>query len=145
MKTSLPKQQKGAAAIEFALVFTVFFAVFYGLISYSLPLLLMQSFNQAAAEAVRSSVAIDPKSPNYTATLGQQAATLAYNRLKWIPSAFNFQSSHVVGTFTGGVLKVVITYPSANLKRVLPFIVLPGIGSVPKLPTNLTAQSSLQF
>jgi Flp pilus assembly protein TadG len=32
MKTNLPrKSQKGAVAIEFALVFIIFFAVFYGL------------------------------------------------------------------------------------------------------------------
>ena len=49
MKTSLGKKQKGAAAIEFALVFVIFFAVLYGVISYSLPLLLVQSFRPSAA------------------------------------------------------------------------------------------------
>jgi hypothetical protein len=29
--------------------------------------------------------------------------------------------------------------------QVLPFLVLPGIGSVPNLPATLTARSSLQF
>ena len=53
MKPGLPRKEKGAAAIEFALVFVVFFAVFYGVVSYSLPLLLMQSFNHSTAEAVR--------------------------------------------------------------------------------------------
>ena len=52
MRNSLPHKQKGAAAIEFALVFIVFFSVFYGIVSYSLPMLLMQSFNQSTAEAV---------------------------------------------------------------------------------------------
>ncbi|KPU59678.1 tadE-like family protein [Pseudomonas fluorescens] len=37
MKASLPHKQKGAAAIEFALVLIIFFGVFYGIISYSLP------------------------------------------------------------------------------------------------------------
>lgn len=145
MKTGLPRKQKGAVAIEFALVFVVFFAVFYGMISYSLPLLLMQSFNQATAEAVRRSVAIDPNSPGYTASVGPAAAEFARKQLDWIPSAFQFLPGHVTGTFTGGVLKVEINYPSTNLKGVLPFIVLPGIGDVPKLPTMLHAQSSLQF
>ncbi|WP_085727462.1 TadE/TadG family type IV pilus assembly protein [Pseudomonas sp. R37(2017)] len=56
MKASLPLKQKGAAAIEFALVFMIFFGVSYAIISYSLPLLLMQSFNQSTAEAERRSV-----------------------------------------------------------------------------------------
>lgn len=54
MKTDLPHKQKGAVAIEFALVFVIF-AVFYAIVSYSVPLLLMQSFNEATAEAVRRS------------------------------------------------------------------------------------------
>jgi hypothetical protein len=145
MRTGLPRKQKGAAAIEFALVFVVFFAVFYGMVSYSLPLLLMQSFNQATAEAVRRSVAVDPTSPNYQANLGAQAAVIARQQLKWIPKAFNFDDGYVTGTFDGVVLKVAINYPTTNLKRVLPFIVLPGIGTVPNLPATLSAQSSLQF
>lgn len=63
MKTSLPRKQKGAAAIEFALVFVIFFAVFYGIVTYSLPLLLMQSFNQSTAEAIRRSVALTRTRP----------------------------------------------------------------------------------
>jgi len=43
MKASLARREKGAVAIEFALVFTMFFAVFYGLLSYSLPMLMVQS------------------------------------------------------------------------------------------------------
>ncbi|NAT17140.1 pilus assembly protein TadE, partial [Pseudomonas syringae pv. actinidifoliorum] len=37
---AFPGKQQGAAAIEFAAVFVVFFAVFYGMVSYSLPLLM---------------------------------------------------------------------------------------------------------
>jgi len=145
MKTSLPRKQKGAVAIEFALVFIIFFGVFYAMVSYSLPLLLLQSFNQATAEAVRRSVALDPNSAGYAANVGPQAAAIARLQLSWIPDAFGFQPGYVTGTYDGSVLKVAINYPSANLKKVLPFIVLPGIGSVPSLPTNLSAQSSLQF
>lgn len=145
MKTSLPRKQKGAVAIEFAAVFVIFFAVFYAVVSYSLPLLLLQSFNQAAAQAVRLSVAIDPNSPGYTQNVPQQAAQFARNQLTWLPGAFNFQDANVSATFIGGVLQVVIKYPSANLQSVLPSLVLPGMGAVPQLPTHLTAQSSLQF
>ena len=73
MKTGLRTKQKGAAAIEFALVFVVFFAVFYGIVSYSLPLLLMQSFHHSTAEAVRRSVALDPTVSPSTYTADVQA------------------------------------------------------------------------
>lgn len=151
MKSSLPRKQKGAAAIEFALVFVIFFAVFYGMVSYSLPLLMMQSFNQSAAEAVRRSVAIDPVAAggNYTTLVETTAKNVVKDQLTWIPAAFEFNSATDVTAVlvggTTGLLTVTITYPSSRLRNVLPFLVLPGIGTVPNLPTNLTASSSLQF
>ena len=83
MKMGLPRKQKGAAAIEFALVFGIFFAVFYGLISYSLPLLLMQSFNQATAEAVRQSMSVDPVTAGtaYATQLTKSAKDTVVNQL----------------------------------------------------------------
>lgn len=145
MTSGLPKTQKGAAAIEFALVFVIFFAVLYGLISYSLPLLLMQSFNQAAADGVRRSVALDPATTGYPALVIQRAKATALAQLSWIPAPFKFLPEHVTATYDGTTLTVKIKYPSANLNAVLPALVLPGIGKVPNLPANLTAQSSLQF
>ncbi len=146
MKTGLPRKQKGAVAIEFALVFIIFFAVFYGLVSYSLPLLLMQSFNQSTAEAVRRSVALDPSTANYDTAVRDIATTELTRQLAWIPAALNFNvATDASATYIGGVLTVTINYPTSKLNQVLPFLVLPGIGSVPNLPATLTARSSLQF
>ncbi|WP_426134730.1 TadE/TadG family type IV pilus assembly protein [Pseudomonas sp. PWP3-1b2] len=147
MKTGLPHQQKGTAAIEFIGVFVIFFAVFYGMVSYSLPLLLLQSFNHATAEAVRQSVGLDPSMPGYQAAVQSTAKTAVASRLEWIPSSYKFDAAtQVTTTFTpGGMLSVKISYPSANLQSVMPFIVLPVIGTVPQLPATLQAQSSLQF
>lgn len=146
MKTSLPDKQKGAAAIEFIAVFVIFFAVFYGMVSYSLPLLLLQSFNQATAEAVRLSVALDPNMQGYAAAVQSTAKTAVASRLLWIPPAYKFDAAtQVTTTFNSGLLLVKINYPTANLQAVMPFIVLPGIGTVPQLPTTLQATSSLQF
>jgi Flp pilus assembly protein TadG len=146
MKSSLPRKQKGAVAIEFALVFVLFFAVFYGIVSYSLPLLLMQSFNQSTAEAVRRSVAVDPSAPGYAALVQTTAAAELTRQLAWIPAALNFNAAtDSTISFVAGVLKVQINYPTSKLNRVVPFLVLPGIGSVPNLPATLSASSSLQF
>lgn len=148
MNPSLPRKQKGAAAIEFALVFLIFFAVFYGMVSYCLPLLMMQSFHEATAEALRRSVAVDPVAAGsgYTAQVQTTAIQAAATRLAWIPPSFNFNAANnITAVYTGGILKVTITYPTAQLRNVLPFLVLPGIGTVPSLPTNLAVTSSLQF
>ncbi|WPN30783.1 TadE/TadG family type IV pilus assembly protein [Pseudomonas sp. P5_109] len=146
MKASLPHKQKGAAAIEFALVFIIFFGVFYAIISYSLPLLLMQSFNQSTAEAVRRSVALDPSTPGYAAALIARAKTELTTQTAWIPPALNFNTAtDATVTFVSGLLTVRISYPTNKIKAAIPFLNLPGIGQVPNLPATLTASASLQF
>lgn len=147
MKTSLPGKQKGAAAIEFALVFGIFFAVFYGLVSYSLPLLLMQSFNQAAAEAVRQAMAVDPVAAGsaYTTQVTARAKSTAILQLKWIPPSFQFSDDLIIASYDGATLTVTITYPTSRLYSVFPALVVPGIGTVPNLPATLSARSSLRF
>lgn len=147
MKTGLPGKQKGAAAIEFALVFGIFFAVFYGLISYSLPLLMLQSFNQAAAEGVRQAMSVDPVAAGtaYPTQVTTLAKTTAKNQLKWIPSSFQFSDDLITATYTGNTLTVSIKYPTSRLYSVFPALVLPVIGTVPNLPANLLVSSSLQL
>ncbi|NWA25248.1 pilus assembly protein [Pseudomonas gingeri] len=148
MNPSLPSKQKGAAAIEFALVFVIFFGVFYGMVSYCLPLLMVQSFHEATAEALRRSVAVDPVAAgsNYTTLVQSTAIQAATSKLGWIPPAFNFNAaSDITAVYSGGILTVTVNYPTAQLNNALPFLVLPGIGTVPNLPTNLTVTSSLQF
>ena len=147
MKYAFRKSQTGAVAIEFALVFIIFFAVFYGLVSYSLPLVMMQSFNQATAEAVRRSVAVDPDTPNYSTVVINTANATLTQQLSWIPPVFNL----VVGVDTSsqysatGLLTVRVDYPVSKLNQIMPVLVLPGVGAVPSLPSHLTATSSLQF
>lgn len=147
MKAGLPHKQKGAAAIEFALVFIIFFAVFYGVVSYSIPLLLMQTFNEVSAEAVRQAVAVDPTTAGtgYTALVKSTASTAVTTIMSksWLPTSLGFNASYVSVTLAGNVLTVTISYPSSHLNAVIPFLTLPGIGQVPNLPTSLTASSSL--
>lgn len=147
MQTHLPRKQKGAAAIEFALVFIIFFAVFYGLVSYSLPLLLMQSFNAATAEAVRQSVALDPNTANYNTVIITRAKAVLTQQLGALPSSVNFNvNTDASATYTSGkLLTVRIDYPKAKLAQIIPLLSLPGIGTVPNLPATLSAQASLQF
>ncbi len=147
MQTHFPRKQKGAAAIEFALVFIIFFAVFYGLVSYSLPLLLMQSFNAATAEAVRQSVALDPNTANYNTVIITRAKAVLTQQLGALPSSVNFNvNTDASATYTTGkLLTVRIDYPKAKLAQIIPLLSLPGIGTVPNLPATLSAQASLQF
>jgi hypothetical protein len=110
-------------------------------------MLLMQSFNQAAAEAVRQAMAVDPVAagPAYTTQVQDRAKTTAIKQLGWIPSSFQFSPDFITATYNGTLLTVEIRYPTTNIYSVFPALMVPGIGPVPNLPANLIARSSLQF
>lgn len=136
--------QRGAAAIEFAIVFVVFFAIFYGTVSYSLPLLMMQSFNNAAAEVARQAVALVPEevSPEDYQAL---ADSVASEQLAWLPATVS-SALVVEATAPGsdGVFNVRIAYPY-KLKPLVPALILPGVGAIPQLPDELVASSSIKL
>ncbi len=58
MKKAMPfsKKNNGAAAIEFALVFPLFFVIFYAIITYGLIFVAQQSITLAAAEGARAAL-----------------------------------------------------------------------------------------
>ena len=145
MKTRLPKKQKGAAAIEFARGFVIFFAVLYGVLRYSLPLLLVQSFNNATSEAVRRSMAVDPTAANYGSAVQTLAVSVLNDKLSLVPSAVR---GSIVPTATYNattkVLTASVTLPSTALSAIMPVLKL-GIITVPDLPSDLVAQSSAQL
>jgi hypothetical protein len=63
-----------------------------------------------------------------------------------MPTALNITFGvDTTADYTAGVLTVSVDYPATKLNQVLPFLVLPGVGTVPSLPATLSAKSSLQF
>lgn len=50
------QRERGAASIEFTMVFIIFFLLFYGLVGYTLPLLLSASYQEIASEGLREAV-----------------------------------------------------------------------------------------
>lgn len=146
MQASPAGRQKGAAAIEFVAVFMIFFAVFYGVVSYALPMLMLQSFNQASSEAVRRCVALDPTSATYASDVQILARQVIDQQLSWMPAALGFRSAtDAKVVLANKLLTVTIDYPSARLNNVVPFLRLPLIGEVPRLPAQLKAEASLQL
>ncbi|HDS1735843.1 MULTISPECIES: TadE/TadG family type IV pilus assembly protein [Pseudomonas] len=146
MQASPAGRQKGAAAIEFVAVFMVFFAIFYGLVSYALPMLMLQSFNQASSEAVRRCVALDPTSASYDADMQALARQVIDQQLNWMPAALGFSAArHVRVAMVDKLLTVTIDYPRASLTSVVPVLRLPLIGEVPQLPARFKAEASLQL
>lgn len=50
------RKQSGAVSIEFAVLFPVFFLLFYGVVGYSVPFLLAASYQEVAADALREGI-----------------------------------------------------------------------------------------
>ncbi|MBS1188259.1 MAG: TadE-like protein [Rhodocyclaceae bacterium] len=144
--------QRGAAAIEFALIFLLFFVLFYAIVSYSLAMLLMQGLTQAAEEGVRAAIAVNPLAYPSDAGYLTSVETTARNRadaaLSWLPAKARQQvvdNNHISTTVNGSVITVTVTYPNYATNGLVPTFTIPLIGPVPRLPTNLVGEASLQF
>ncbi len=156
LKPSL-KSQKGAAAIEAALLFVIFFAMFYAIISYSIPLLLVQSFNHAASSGARAALAVEPavfedSSAYIENGVKPRVREVVGGALTWLPSrartiVLGDTNGNVRVDFDAGVglLTVTVIYADYNQSPMVPTIRLPGIGDIPKLPTNLQGVASVSL
>ncbi|MTI63504.1 TadE/TadG family type IV pilus assembly protein [Methylophaga sp.] len=154
-KATSAKLQKGAAAIEAALMFVIFFTLFYAIVSYSLPLLLVQAFNHAAASGARSAVAVEPDAFTDTDSYIQSGViprvrTVVGNTLGWLPDSasqavLGDNNSQVQVNFdqATGVLGVSIVYPAYRESPMVPTLSLPGIGDIPRLPQDLRGSASV--
>lgn len=162
------RRQSGAAAIEFALLFVIFFAVVYGIVSYALVMTIRQGLTQAAAESARVAVKLDQLS--FTSTAAYESAVAAIVRdtalktVDWMPdiakakvsSPGNITTLWVVSSrtvTTGGnpltigmrTLTVKVIYPDYAKAPVLPIYTFPGIGPVPAVPKDLVGTASIQL
>lgn len=82
-KIATGKTQRGVAAIEFALVFPVFFMLLYGILTYCLIFVAQQSLALAAEEGARAAL-------RYAATpaaRGTTACAVATQAVGWLGSA----------------------------------------------------------
>jgi Flp pilus assembly protein TadG len=76
-------KQTGIAALEFALVVTLFFGLLFGVVSYGAAFLVQQSLSRAAQEGARAMLqaSLAPGQPVAPATMACEAVT---NSLQWL-------------------------------------------------------------
>lgn len=140
------KKQHGAALIEMALVFPLFFAVVWATLGYALPFFMLQTMNHATEEAVRVALRADPLqgSTAYQAKLITLANEALDDRLSVLPSSMEEPLVRTVAIQTVAsvpTLVVRVTYPNYNQDPVIPILTLPGVGPVPNLRGDLVAES----
>ncbi|WIM05769.1 MAG: pilus assembly protein [Candidatus Nitricoxidivorans perseverans] len=146
------RRQGGAAAIEFALIFILFFVLFYAIVAYSLAMLLMQGFTQAAEEGARAAISVNPiafgSDADYAAGVEAAARGRATAALSWLPGKAYQQvigGNNISANLTGSVITVTVTYPNYSTNGLVPTLTIPLIGAVPRVPTNLVGEASLQI
>ncbi|GBG15886.1 argininosuccinate synthase [Novimethylophilus kurashikiensis] len=148
-------RQRGAAAIEFGLLFLLFFTMFYALVSYGVAMMLQEGFQHAAEEGARAAIAVDPLAYSSTdaytnnGVIPRVRSTVGTS-LWWLPSK---AATHALGTNNGNVqvslvnnqLIVKVIYSNYTSDPMLPMLTLPVIGTIPKLPANLSGAAMLEL
>lgn len=136
--------QRGVAVIEFALVFTIVWAVFWSLVCYVAPLIVLQTMHRASAEGARVGAMIDSVSLRKI-----QAEAAANEELKSLPASWRVGINAVATNCSAPedgepcLLTVTITQPYAANAPLKPIINLPGVGTIPALPVELRSEASL--
>jgi Flp pilus assembly protein TadG len=152
---SLRRHQHGAAAIEFALLFMLFFVVFYALVSYAIAMMLQESFQHAAEEGARAALAVDPlaysSQSDYVASgVEPQVRSIVGTSLNWLPAKAKTKvlgtgNANVGVSVSGSTLTVEVAYTDYVGDPLLPILIFPVIGTVPKLPDDLSGKAVLQL
>lgn len=143
----LPGAQRGAAAIEFVMLFVLFFTLFYALVSYAIVMLLQAAFIHAAEEGARAAIAIDRLAyssavsyendgviPRVRATVG---TALAWMPEKSKSNVLGANNGLVQATIVDNLLTVRVVYKNYTSDPVIPMLSLPFIGQIPKIPNDL--------
>ncbi len=129
----------GAVAVEFALVFLIFFSLFYAIVAYGFVLTLQQNLTLAAEEGARAAV---QNAPNEATRLTQAEAT-ANNALNWLPAGgitVNAAAADCVATPANRCVTVTVTYDYAG-HPIVPALPLLGVA----IPANLHAAATVQY
>lgn len=147
-------KQRGAAAIEFSLVFPVFLALIYAIVTYSVVFMLIQGFTYASEDALRAAIAVDCDGLTSQECIDDRITPAvraqAVNSLTWLPASVKAQvlgaaGEEVVVNCSSGTCTVEIRYDNYASNPLIPAITLPAIGTIPRIPQNLVGRASLRI
>lgn len=139
------KSQRGAAGIEFAMVFIVFFILFYAIVSYAIAMLLQSAFLHAAEEGARAAIAVDRlASSDYSTAVENHASEQALEALDWMSNNLKNRIA-VEAALSGTMLDVRVAYSNYTSDPLVPILTFPLIGQVPKLPDDLAGTARINL
>ncbi len=134
--------QRGAAAIEFAAFFLIFFLLFYAMVGYSLPLLLSASYQEIAATALRDALATQEQG---TADAPDPQRALDSIQRSWLPADW----AQPCEGYDSAYLKVNSGLWSVCLAHNNPAALFPAFSvfgmRIPALPDSIRGEASIQL
>jgi Flp pilus assembly protein TadG len=151
------RREGGLAAVEFALVFPIFFLLFYGLVMWAFILILQESMTFAAQSGARAALAAryeDVPPATHLATATTLARDSVGRALDWMPPDWK---DNVLGTDNGKVevqvqndgadwwIEVTVRYANFGAAPALPQITVPGGARFPPVPNQLVGQAVLRL
>lgn len=152
-------RQRGAAGIEFALIFPLLFGIFYAVVGYGLTMTLVESMTNAASEGGRAAIAVDWQAvcPPPTDSACVQALVTdtvrdtVGDRLQWLPASMRtavlgIDNSNVQVLVEGGtLLRVVVVHNDFRNNGFVPVISLPVLGDIPRVPAVLNVEARVSL
>ncbi|CAA2108414.1 TadE/TadG family type IV pilus assembly protein [Variovorax paradoxus] len=140
------RRQRGAYAIEFALVFLIFFGVLYGIICYGLLFAFRMGMQNAAEEGARAALRYQPT----LQARQDRARTVAEQSVSWLPVTVTRSAQATVCRVAGNVCntpacgpewdarcQMVVTITATNMRGLLP--PLPDFA----MPDEIVGQASM--
>jgi Flp pilus assembly protein TadG len=147
--------QKGSVAIEFVMLFLVFFALFYAMVNYALVMLMQSAFVHAVEEGARAAIAVDRLAyANNLVYLSNgvdpKVRTVVGNSLNWLPAkpkdkVLGAGNSKVQLSMNGNQLTVRVIYSGYVNDPLIPMLTLPIIGQIPKVPADLAGTAVIEL
>ena len=134
------KSQRGAAAVEFALVFPTLFMTVYAGVVYGYMYFMQQRINFAVQEGLRAAISSDPTGLTAAAyqtavcTAAQTAATLTFTTGgHTLPTGLTASCPTATSSSS---FALQVTDPVSGL---FPTVTFPGLGTFPSVPASLIA------
>lgn len=152
--------ERGATAIEFALVFPLLFALLYGVVVYAYLFVMQESITYAAQQGASAAVNVSPVAfggdvAGYRASVEQSIRCNAARTLRWLPQAQRPAAAGCDGLEDGdGGVQILVPAPEGpptvyNVElrfapaSVFPQVSLPFFGEFPPLPQAVVATASV--
>jgi Flp pilus assembly protein TadG len=136
--------ESGTAAVEFAIVFPVLFAVLYGIVTYSVIFVAQQSLTLAAEEGARAALNYQNAADAAAALTarGQSACTVASNAAGWLGANASCAAQAKSCSYDASMdcIEVTLSYNYASHPLVPP---LPLVGLA--LPQMLSSAATVQI